>query len=115
MDYRVGELFILGFNGKSIPPWLREFERRFGLGGAILFDYDCKSRKYENNIYSPGQVTELCLEISNLPSRSLLFVDQEGGKVRRLKDGLGFAPSWSGGFGSLRGKQAERNSFSKFS
>ena len=34
---QVGELFILGFYGKTVPDWLREFAARFGLGGAILF------------------------------------------------------------------------------
>jgi beta-N-acetylhexosaminidase len=89
---RIGELFILGFRGKQIPDWLREFERKFGLGGVILFDYNCQTRSYENNIESPEQVKRLCSEISALPSRPLIFVDQEGGKVRRLKERAGFAP-----------------------
>jgi hypothetical protein len=28
----VGELFILGFFGKAIPAWLRQFAARYGLG-----------------------------------------------------------------------------------
>ncbi|MGN1286239.1 MAG: hypothetical protein ACI4XG_06605 [Bradyrhizobium sp.] len=52
----VGELFILGFHGKVIPTWLREFAARFGLGGVILFDYSCQTRQYDNNIASPEQV-----------------------------------------------------------
>lgn len=89
---RIGELFVLGFRGFEIPSWIREFEREFGLGGVILFDYNCQTKSYENNIQSPEQVRALCREISKLPSRPLLFVDQEGGKVRRLKEKLGFAP-----------------------
>ncbi|MGY3486403.1 beta-N-acetylhexosaminidase [Bradyrhizobium sp. USDA 4011] len=88
----VGELFILGFHGKAIPSWLREFAARFGLGGVILFDYSCQTRQYDNNIASPAQVQSLCAEIVALPSQPLVFVDQEGGLVRRLKDGLGFQP-----------------------
>jgi len=89
---RAGELFVLGFRGTEIPGWLREFEREHGLGGVILFDYNCQTRTYENNIHSPEQVRELCAELSSLPSRPLIMVDQEGGKVRRLKEKLGFAP-----------------------
>ena len=48
----VGELFILGFFGKTIPAWLREFAGRYGLGGVILFDYSCQTRQYDNNIES---------------------------------------------------------------
>jgi beta-N-acetylhexosaminidase len=33
----VGELFIFGFFGKSLPTWLKEFAARYGLGGVILF------------------------------------------------------------------------------
>ena len=36
---QVGELFILGFFGKTIPDWLKQFAGRYGLGGVILFDY----------------------------------------------------------------------------
>ncbi|WP_076864697.1 glycoside hydrolase family 3 N-terminal domain-containing protein [Bradyrhizobium mercantei] len=88
----VGELFILGFYGKVIPPWLKEFAAQFGLGGVILFDYSCQTRQYDNNIASPAQVQSLCAEIAGLPSQPLVFIDQEGGLVRRLKDGLGFQP-----------------------
>jgi beta-N-acetylhexosaminidase len=88
----VGELFILGFFGKTIPDWLREFAARFSLGGVILFDYSVRTKQYDNNIDSPEQVRALCGEIARLPSAPLVFIDQEGGLVRRLKDTRGFAP-----------------------
>src|SRR6266404_6127746 len=75
----VGELFILGFFGKTLPAWLKEFAARFGLGGVILFDYSCQTKQYDNNIDSPAQVKRLCDEIAGLPSRPLVFIDQEGG------------------------------------
>lgn len=92
MPDAIGELFILGFHGKVVPAWLKEFAARFGLGGVILFDYSCRTRLYDNNVESPAQVQSLCAEIAALPSGPLLFVDQEGGLVRRLKDSLGFQP-----------------------
>ena len=52
----IGELFILGFFGKTVPAWLKEFASHYGLGGVILFDYSCQTREYDNNIDSPGQV-----------------------------------------------------------
>jgi beta-N-acetylhexosaminidase len=88
----IGELFILGFFGKKVPDWLKQFAGRFGLGGVILFDYSCRTRQYDNNIESPEQVRRLCAEISVLPSAPMLFIDQEGGLVRRLKDTRGFQP-----------------------
>ncbi len=89
---QVGELFILGFFGKTIPAWLREFAGRYGLGGVILFDYSCQTQKYDNNIETPEQVRRLCGEIAQLPSGPMVFIDQEGGLVRRLKENRGFAP-----------------------
>lgn len=88
----VGELFILGFFGKTIPAWLRAFAGRYGLGGVILFDYSCQTRQYDNNIESPDQVQRLCAEIAALPSHPMVFIDQEGGLVRRLKESCGFKP-----------------------
>ena len=88
----IGELFILGFFGKTIPAWLKEFAGNYGLGGVILFDYSCQTREYDNNISSPEQVRGLCEEISRLPSGPMVFIDQEGGLVRRLKDSKGFRP-----------------------
>ena len=89
---QIGELFILGFFGKTVPVWLKEFAARYGLGGAILFDYSCRTQQYDNNIESPEQVQRLCAEIAALPSNPMVFIDQEGGLVRRLKESRGFAP-----------------------
>lgn len=91
MNLQIGELFILGFFGRTIPLWLTEFAARFGLGGVILFDYSVRTRQYDNNIESPAQVRELCAAISALPSAPMVFIDQEGGLVRRLKEARGFA------------------------
>jgi beta-N-acetylhexosaminidase len=88
----VGELFILGFFGKVVPDWLKVFAARYGLGGVILFDYSCRTLQYDNNIDSPEQVQRLCAEIAALPSAPMVFIDQEGGLVRRLKESRGFAP-----------------------
>ncbi len=88
----IGELFILGFFGKVIPEWLKEFAARYGLGGVILFDYSCQTRQYDNNIESPEQLRGLCEEIARLSSGPMVFIDQEGGLVRRLKEGKGFQP-----------------------
>jgi beta-N-acetylhexosaminidase len=104
----VGEHFVLGFRGFAIPDWVRDFEREFGLGGLILFDRDVE-RGGPRNIESPDQVGALCAEIHALASRPLVFVDQEGGKVRRLKPGAGFheLPS-AADFARLPPAEAER-------
>ncbi|MGJ0507769.1 MAG: glycoside hydrolase family 3 N-terminal domain-containing protein [Methylocystis sp.] len=92
MDLPIGELFVLGFRDPQTPGWLHDFANTFGLGGTILFDYDCIDQKYERNVYSPAQLEKLCESLHSLPSRPLVFIDQEGGKVRRLKEERGFIP-----------------------
>lgn len=89
---KIGELFVLGFKGPTVPDWLIRFSEKHGLGGVILFDFDVQSRKYENNIRSREQLRDLCTALHALPSHPQILIDQEGGKVRRLKESLGFAP-----------------------
>ena len=87
---RLGELFVLGFRGLTLPAWLREFAAAYGLGGVVLFDYDVATRKRGRNISDPQQLQHLCRELSSLPSRPLICIDQEGGRVRRLREACGF-------------------------
>jgi len=74
----IGQLLIAGFNGTSIPAELKSLAREFGLGGTILF---------ARNIVEPDQVAELAHEAAQLSATipAWVSVDQEGGRVARLK------------------------------
>ena len=74
----VGQLAIAGFAGHSIPPDLKSLAREFDLGGIILF---------ARNVESPEQVADLAREAQSLARELPLWVsvDQEGGRVARLK------------------------------
>src|SRR5438876_356955 len=75
---QIGQLLIAGFNGHTIPPELRSLAKEFGLGGVILF---------ARNVSEPEQVAELAFDASRLvPDLPVwVSVDQEGGRVARLK------------------------------
>lgn len=75
----VGQLLIGSFGGSQVPVEWRSLAREFDLGGAILFS---------RNVEAPEQVAELALEIEALGRASPLWVsvDQEGGRVARLKE-----------------------------
>src|SRR6266850_1166472 len=75
---QIGQLLIAGFNGQQIPPELRSLAREFGLGGVILF---------ARNVGEPEQVAELCFDVARLVPQPppWISVDQEGGRVARLK------------------------------
>ena len=79
-DFRrhAGQLAIAGFAGHSIPADLKLLAREFDLGGVIYF---------ARNIESPEQVAELSREAQELARDLPLWVsvDQEGGRVARLK------------------------------
>lgn len=75
---QIGQLLIAGFNGHTIPTELRSLAKEFGLGGVILF---------ARNVGEPEQVAELAFEATRLVPDMPLWVsiDQEGGRVARLK------------------------------
>lgn len=75
---QIGQLLIGSFNGEQLPVELRSLAREFGLGGVTLFT---------RNIADPGQVAELCFEVSRLTPEmpAWVCIDQEGGRVARLK------------------------------
>jgi len=75
----VGQMFMVGFEGKSVTDDLKKLIQDYYVGGIVLF---------ERNIESPAQVAELTNEIQSLNTKTPLFisVDQEGGRVRRLKE-----------------------------
>lgn len=78
MRRQIGRLAIVGFEGQSASAELREIAREFDLGGVIYF---------ARNVSEPEQVKELSREVAGL-AREWPFwisVDQEGGRVARLK------------------------------
>jgi beta-N-acetylhexosaminidase len=75
---QVGRLLVAGFDGLQLPVELRSLAREFGLGGVILF---------ARNVAEPGQVAELAYDAARLVPDvpPWVSIDQEGGRVARLK------------------------------
>jgi len=90
----IGRMIIVGFDAEwldSTAPFVRELQR-FRPGGVILFDRDYRERSRTKNIRSPQQLSELTAQLRAFAAAPLLIaVDQEGGKVARLKPAYGFA------------------------
>jgi len=74
----IGQLAIVGFKGYTVPAEVRELARQFDLGGVIFF---------ARNVEAPEQVADLSRESQALAAEIPLWVsvDQEGGRVARLK------------------------------
>jgi len=92
----LGQMLLVGFRGLEAgeDSAIMRDVRRYHLGGVLLFDYDVALQSRGRNIASPEQVRSL---VSGLQAaaRVPLFVaiDQEGGRVARLKPEYGFAAS----------------------
>lgn len=78
LEHEVGQLIVGGFHGTSVPQDLTDLVRRGRLGGAILFS---------RNLPSIEGARDLVKELTSIdaPLPLLVSVDQEGGRVERLK------------------------------
>ena len=95
---KIGQMLMIGFRGLSITeaPGIVVDIRKRHIGGVVLFDYDVPTKSPVRNISSPEQLSKLTLELTGLSEIPLLIaIDQEGGKVNRLKSSKGFPPSVS--------------------
>jgi beta-N-acetylhexosaminidase len=74
----IGQLLVGSLPATTVTPEIRSLTREFQLGGVILF---------ARNIEAPEQVAELSHDIQQLATEVPLWVsvDQEGGRVARLK------------------------------
>ncbi|WP_281752110.1 beta-N-acetylhexosaminidase [Thermodesulfomicrobium sp. WS] len=88
----LGQMLLVGFRGAEITedaPIVRDIQA-FHIGGVILFDRDVLSGG-ARNILSPAQVRTLTASLQAAASIPLFIgVDQEGGRVRRLREEHGF-------------------------
>ena len=81
LDTEVAGLFSVGFQGTSPSPEVLELVRR-GAHGVILF---------ARNVVDAEQVAELVSALKRAAGRPLLVsIDQEGGRVARLRSPQGF-------------------------
>lgn len=87
---------IIGFRGTSFSnkSEIRELLSKTNPGGVIIFDYDSPSQgKLVRNIINQRQLTSLIRNIKNserVETPIFVSVDQEGGRVNRLKSKYGF-------------------------
>jgi beta-N-acetylhexosaminidase len=80
---RVGQHVIIGFDGLTVSDDARRLLRDFAVGHVILF---------ARNVEKPAQVADLVRELQEIARRAghetplMVSVDQEGGRVARMKD-----------------------------
>lgn len=82
---KIGQLFMVGFDGTSVSADLAAFIKEYKPGGVILFS---------RNLESVEQIVELTNALQRCSPHSplLISIDQEGGRVSRLPKGFTIFP-----------------------
>ncbi|MEI6638309.1 MAG: glycoside hydrolase family 3 protein [Chlorobium sp.] len=98
LTIKIGQMLMIGFRGFTVedsPEIVADIKERH-IGGVVLFEYDLPSRTHNRNVSTPGQVARLTQDLQMLsPIPLFIAIDQEGGKVNRLKPTRGFPASVS--------------------
>lgn len=91
------KMLIIGFDGNDILNNKKLITNiQNGLGGVILFDHYIDDKTKSKNIQSPQQVKKLNESLQSISESPLIIcIDQEGGKVARLKEEKGFSNTLS--------------------
>lgn len=95
---RIGQMLLVCFEGTELPPShpLHEDISRRHLGGVMLRSRSSSGSTASGNIASPRQLQALTGSLQAAsPTPLLIAVDQEGGRVCRLKPRDGFPPTTS--------------------
>ena len=84
LKQKIGQLFMVGFDALEANDNIKRLIREQRIGGVILF---------RRNVHTPQQLSalarqlqEINAEVSDLPL--LIAIDQEGGMVMRIEQGV---------------------------
>lgn len=93
IDEKIGQMLMVGFKGFEVSDTshvVRDIEN-YNTGGIILFDFDVPTDSPNRNIDSFDQVQQLNNQLQSLSDTPLFIaIDQEGGRVARLKTNRNF-------------------------
>ena len=94
LNEKIGSMLMVGFMGTTAyrNSQICKDIRNYNLAGVILFDVNPVNHKQAKNISSKNQVAKLTqqLQACSKDGKLLISVDQEGGRVQRLKTKYGF-------------------------
>lgn len=90
VEEKIGQMVMMGIPGTTIGPEASILIEQHRVGGMMLF---------AENVESPEQVAELTADLQRMALRGgtrlplFISIDQEGGKVVRIRDGVTPLPS----------------------
>src|SRR5690348_5606164 len=84
LEHKIGHMLHVGFDGLNPPDYILDWLARGQIGGVILF---------ARNVDTPEQVANLVHQCRDAAQRPILVsIDQEGGRVARLRAGFTESP-----------------------
>lgn len=94
LEKKIGQMLMVGFHGTSAPKGSQICKdiQKYNLGSVILFDFNPVDKSKPKNIATKSQLKKLTAQLQACSSdgKLLIAVDQEGGRVQRLKSKYGF-------------------------
>ena len=94
LEKRIGQMLMVGFHGTSAPAHSQICKdiKTYHVGAVILFDFNPVDKSKPKNIATKAQLKKLTTQLQACSSdgKLLIAVDQEGGRVQRLKSKYGF-------------------------
>jgi beta-N-acetylhexosaminidase len=88
LDIKIGQMIMIGFPGQSVDQEVLREVREGKVGSIIIFE---KNIPPKNSFVELKKLTWTYQQNATIPL--LIGIDQEGGKVNRLKDKYGFPKS----------------------
>ncbi len=109
----ISRMLVIGFEGENVDENSKIIKqiKKYNLGGVILFDRFYNDANRTKNIRSPKQLKILTQRLQQASKKPLIVaIDQEGGRVERLKESYGFVHTKSAmqmAKGSLKSAEKE--------
>jgi len=88
LDIKIGQMILIGFPGPAVDEYVLEEVRKGNVGSIILFE---KNVPPQNSFNALKKITWTYQHAAPIPL--FIGIDQEGGRVNRLKDKYGFPKS----------------------
>lgn len=118
LKHKIAKMLIVGFNtlSASKDDNIYNIIEELGIGGIILFDKFYEDRTKAKNIQNPKQLKKLTTQLQNItPNKLLISIDQEGGRIARLKEEDGFSKTITAKELALMGEDKAKEHYSKLS
>jgi beta-N-acetylhexosaminidase len=94
LDEKIGQMLMVGFEGYELNEELKTFINKYKVGGLVFVSTGVNKNRIPN-IKDPKQIEKLVIDIKKINPTLFIALDQEGGKVARLRARNGFEDTLS--------------------